>query len=162
MNNLAFNQRAKWVWRQVNPAHTNDALRETQGALIVLEKQNDELYGVGVNVVLFGLFCFFGQYVAAAMSGLFAVFYYTSLYSQQLNQCNQIKSDIAFLHNKKRLYLKFKTLWLMSNDGFLQRQEEKKGQEIRLVKYERNGLFVWKAKNAQNKKTQPKNGETLN
>lgn len=152
MNNLAFNRRAKWVWKQVNPVRTNQALDKTQRTLIALDKENYDLYAVGWSVLFCGLFGFFGLYAAAVVCGLSAVFFYGSLYKQQLDALNQTQSEMGFLHERKRLYLRFKTLWLIKNDDFLRLQEKNKGEKYRLVVCERRGLFVWKAKHAQNKK----------
>ena len=151
MNNLQFNRRAKWVWQQVNPNRINRALCQTQRDLMAKDEQISDLFYFGVQVVLFVLCFYSGSYVLAVFSASSAVLLYALAYYDQLKQRQQIQNDIDLLHQKKRWGLRFKTMWLIDNDHFLFDQLKYSGSH-RLVSSERRGLFVWKAKNAQNKK----------
>ena len=161
MNNLQFNRRAKWVWRQVNSNRINRHLSPIQQDLTAVNKQISDLLWMGATVILFNYCLYSERYVLAVVYAFCAISLYALFYYDQLKQRQQIQSDINLLHQKKRWGLRFKTMWLIDNDHFLFNQLKYSGSH-RLVSSERSGLFVWKAKNAQNKKTQSKNGETLN
>lgn len=149
MNNLAFNRRAKWVWQQVNPNRINRNLSKTQQDLTAVNKQISDLLWIGGAVILFNYCLYYERYILAVVYAFCAISLYALFCYDRLKQRQQIQSDIDFYYTKKRWGLRFKTMWLIDNDHFLFDQLKYSGSH-RLVSSERRGLFVWKAKNAQN------------
>lgn len=160
MNNLQFNRRAKWVWRQVNPNRINRHLSQTQQDLTAVNEQISDLLWIGAAVILFNYGLYYERYIQAVVYAFCAISLYALFCYDRLKQRQQIKSDIDLLHQKKRWGLRFKTMWLIDNDHFLFDQLKYSGSH-RLVATKREGLFVWREKRPK-QKTQPKNGETLN